>query len=175
MDQKLPTPINIQKLEKNLRDYDPILKTKLLNGFTKGFDLGFRGHTNNDLNVSNLSSVKDNPSIIDSAISKELSANRIAGPFKKTPFESFQINPIGIVPKKTPGSFRMITNLSSPSGTSINDNICDVFSNVTYVSFDEAIKVIISAGSQAFFSKIRYSECFSVTPNSPKPIPSSVF
>ena len=51
-------------------DYYPILRIKLIKGFREGFDLGFRGYPNNDLNVYNLSSVKDNPFVIDSAISK---------------------------------------------------------------------------------------------------------
>ena len=150
-----------------MTDYDPILKTKLINGFKNGFDLGYRGIPNNDLNVSNLSSVKDNTSIIDAAISKELTAKRISGPFKYPPFKNFQINPIGIVPKKNPGSFRMITNLSSPSGTSINDKIADIFSNVSYVSFDEAIKIIIAAGPHAFLSKSDIQSAFRLLPIHP--------
>ena len=165
--EKLPTPINILKFSKDLTGYDPILKTKLIIGFQQGFDLGFRGYPNNDLKVSNLKSVSDHPLVIDSAISKELAAKRIAGPFCKPPFNSFQINPIGIVPKKIPGSFRMITNLSSPAGTSINDNIDDIFSNVSYTSIEEAIKLIISAGPHAYLAKSDIQHAFRLIPITP--------
>ena len=163
----LPTPINIIKFSRDLTDYDPILKAKLILGFSNGFDIGFRGYPNNDLSVKNLNTVNDHPNVVEASIAKEIAAGRIAGPFNKPPFQTFQLNPIGIVPKKSPGSFRMITNLSSPSGTSINDCINDVFSNVSYVSFDEAIKVIISAGPQAFLAKSDIQSAFRLIPITP--------
>ena len=66
----LPTPIDIKKFEKELVNYDPILKAKLVCGFKKGFDLGFRGYSNNNLNVDNLSSTAVHPEVVDKAIQK---------------------------------------------------------------------------------------------------------
>ena len=150
-----------------MTDYDPILTAKLIKGFKQGFDLGYRGYPDNNLNISNLTSSKDHPTVINKTISKELAAGRIVGPFKQLPFDNFQINPIGVVPKKSPGTFRMITNLSSPAGTSVNDNISDVFSNVSYTSFEEAIKIIISVGSQAFLAKTDIQSAFRLIPIHP--------
>ena len=131
--------------------FDPILAAYLVKGFSEGFDLGFRGHANNAIEVENLRSAQSHSQVIDLAIQKELLASRISGPYEEIPFDKFQLSPIGVVPKKSPGSYRMITNLSSPEGTSINDNISNVFSNVNYTSFAQAIRMIIDAGPKAFF------------------------
>ena len=165
--KKLPTPINVECLQRDLTGYDPILKTQIIKGFNNGFDLGFRGHANNRTNIANLKSAIQHPEVVDKNISKELKAGRIAGPFKMIPFDKFQLNPIGVVPKKTPGSFRMITNLSSPQGNSINDNISDIFSKVNYASFSEAIKMIIDAGPNAFLAKTDIEHAFRLIPINP--------
>ena len=48
---------------------------------------------------------------------------RIAGPFETQPFPVFHISPLGLIPKKVPGEFRMIYHLSFPEGQSVNSHI----------------------------------------------------
>ena len=43
----------------------------------------------------------------------------IAGPFDAAPFVNFQINWFGIIPKSTPGKWRLITDLSFPHRSSV--------------------------------------------------------
>lgn len=45
---------------------------------------------------------------------ESLRANRIAGPFTQPPFPNIQVSPLGLVPKKSPGEFRLIHHLSYP-------------------------------------------------------------
>ena len=54
---------------------------------------------------------------------KELAAGRIAGPSDTPIFPNMRCSPLGFVPKKEPGEFRMIHHLSYPHGDSINDQI----------------------------------------------------
>ena len=70
-------------------------------------------------------------------IKAEIPASRLKGPFPKPPFENIQISPIGCVPKKSPGDFRLIHHLSYPPGSSINDGIMPELASVSYCSFDE--------------------------------------
>ena len=56
------------------------------------------------------------PEIVSAKLQKELSLGRMAGPFDSSPFDDFAISPIGLVPKKTQGAFRMIHHLSYPAG-----------------------------------------------------------
>ena len=64
-----------------------------------------------------------NPLTVDLKISKELEAGRLAGPFAEPPFTQLGIPPLGVVPKKVPGEFRLFHHLSYPKGSSINDGI----------------------------------------------------
>ena len=100
-------------------------------------------------------------------IEKELLANRIKGPYLSSPFSKFQISPIGLVPKKEPNSYRMITHLSCPDGTSINDGISKDFATVMYASVDDAIKAILKVGKGAFLAKADIKSAFRLIPVSP--------
>ena len=56
-------------------------------------------------------------------------------------------SPIGLVPKDhQPGKFRLIIDLSSPMGASINDGINSDLTSLTYPRVDNAIALINSAG-----------------------------
>ena len=69
-------------------------------------------------------------------------AHRLAGPFDTPPFPVFRVAPLGIVPKKTPGEFRLIHHLSYPTCKSVNDEISHEHSSVQYANIDHAIKKI---------------------------------
>jgi hypothetical protein len=58
-------------------------------------------------------------------LAKEISQGRIAGPFDELPFVNKHISPIGVVPKKEAGQYRLIHHLSYPKDNSINDHIPD--------------------------------------------------
>ena len=58
----------------------------------------------------------------------------------------------------------MITNLSSPAGSSINDGICDVFARVSYASLDTAINLILEAGQNPFLAKSDIKSAFRLIP-----------
>ena len=163
----LPTPIKVDILSLHLCKYDKILSAKLVSGFRHGFDLGFRGHASCNLNTSNLTSAKSHPEVITKSISEEIAAGRVMGPFLRPPFDIFQVNPIGVVPKKTPGTFRFITNLSSPASQSINDNIHDIFAEVSFSTIEDAIRHIIAVGPGAFLAKSDIESAFRLIPIHP--------
>ena len=74
-------------------------------------------------NSKNLASALQHPVIVDNKLEKEISLNRIAGPFPSPPFSNLVISPLGVVPKKAEGEFRLIHHLSYPEGGSVNDCI----------------------------------------------------
>ncbi len=93
--------------------YDPILSAQIIKGFIEGFTIGYFGVPNSCYDIENSSSVYEHLSVVDDAVAKEVNAGRFIGPLTKLPYCTFQLNPLGVVPKKS-GSFRLITNLSSP-------------------------------------------------------------
>ena len=82
-----------------------------------------------------------NPEHITEAIKKELLRGHTAGPFLTPPFKDLHCSPLVAVPKKD-GSYRLIMDLSSPSGNSINDYISKDEYPVTFAKFNESIKML---------------------------------
>ena len=118
-----PTPIQLEKMMPFLRNYhNKTDARRLINGFTNGFSLGYEGERV-PMSARNLKSAFDHPQVVESKIGKEVELGRIVGPFSSPPFQNFRCSPIGVVPKHTPGEFRLIHHLSSPRGSSVNDQI----------------------------------------------------
>ncbi|XP_074639612.1 uncharacterized protein LOC141897834 [Acropora palmata] len=91
-------------------------------------------------------SALDNPEAVDAKLQKELESHRLAGPFQSPPLSPFWISPLGLVPKKVQGEFRLIHHLSFPPGLSVNDGISSDHTSVKYATIDEAIQLIKIAG-----------------------------
>lgn len=164
----LPTPIKFHKLKQKLLDYDTAEVNYLDKGFTEGFSLGCSSRTNDDLNINNLKSADLNPVSVQNYLDKEISLGRISEPLSTLPFQHFQINPLGLVPKNEPGTFRTIVDLSFPPGKSINDSIPDEAAEVSYCSITDAIKMIIAKGRNSFLSKVDIEKAFRLIPVHPK-------
>ena len=100
-------------------------------------------------------------------LAKEISQGRIAGPFHELPFVNMHISPIGVVPKKEVGQYRLIHNLSYPTDKSINDHIPDEIKTVQYTSIDDAIDIILNVGPNVTMAKTDISNAFRIIPIHP--------
>ena len=138
----------------------------MIDGFSFGFRVGFVGTSRLHL-ASNLQNAKEKPEILAARLEKELCAGRIVGPFSRPPFDNFISLPLGIVPKKTPGEFRLIPRLSYPDGSSVNDFIPDQFSSVQYASIRDAITLIKSLGGACYMAKTNIKSAFLIIPIHP--------
>ena len=72
---------------------------------------------------------------------KELERGHIAGPFAQPPLKKFRSFPLGAVPKKD-GTSRLIIDLSSPNGLSINDFMSKEDYSVTSSKFDDVVSMV---------------------------------
>ena len=152
-----------------LSSYEPTKAQFLFDGFTFGF------HVHSNLVVEdtlcgphNLLSAQLNPAVVEEKLNKELSAGRIAGPFASPPFPSFHVSPLGVVPKKVPGDFRMIHHLSFPKGQSVNDNIPSEHTSVSYANIDDAIRFIKRCGVGSYLAKTDIKHAFRIIPIHPE-------
>ena len=128
-------------LEQELTGYpDMNMVDHLLSGFKQGFRIGYKG-LDFPLITKNLPSATENPEQVTAAIIKELERDHTAGPFTHPPFENFRCSPLGAVPKKD-GTHRLIIDLSSPSGLSINDFISKEDYSVTFAKFDDVVSMV---------------------------------
>ncbi len=163
---EIPTPVQIQRLLPLLHGYDVELVHALYNGFKFGFPIHFQG-PRVSLYAKNLASAYEHPQIVSAKIFKELGANRLAGPFDSPPFSTFRVSPLGLIPKKTPGEFRMIHHLSFPDGSSINDSIPSEFTSMNYARVDDAIALIKRLGPGCFLAKMDIQNAFRIIPIRP--------
>lgn len=95
----------------------------LRRGFRNGFRIGADPSLVQHSSPSNMPSAVANPVVVDRYIEEE----RVNGKLQEVDSSQASYthcNPIGMIPKPhQPGKFRLIVNLSSPEGTSVNDAI----------------------------------------------------
>ena len=139
----------------------------IISGITNGFDLGFRGKDDSYI-AQNMRSVVIQKDVVRNYIKGEITAGRVMGPFKEPPFSFFRCSPIGVVPKKTAGKFRVIMNLSKPKGSSVNDCINKEDFSLSYVTVDQAIDKILSLGKGCLLTKVDVETAFRIVPVKPE-------
>lgn len=162
-----PTPINISQLKPLLLKYPNVeARTILIDGFEKGFRVKYNG-VRSARHSLNLKSVRENIELAKTKLAQEVELGRVAGPFIHPPMENFQVSPLGLVPKKKAGEFRLIHHLSHPPGSSINDFISDDDARVTYSRFDTAVEVMRDLGQGALLAKLDIKSAFRLLPIHP--------
>jgi len=164
--QKAPSPIKLNVLKKWLQHYNQAEATILWSGFKYGFRLNYEGERKARFS-KNLKSAVQYSSVVKQKIDKEIQTGRVAGPFDHVPIANLQISPIGIVPKKSPGDYRLIHHLSYPIGSSINDFIDPKICSVKYTEFDEAVFMIQDLGKNCWLFKMDIKSAFRLLPIHP--------
>ncbi|KAM8945815.1 uncharacterized protein RCH25_049154 [Pelodytes ibericus] len=89
------------------------------------------------------------------------------GPFPSSPIPGLLVSPLGVVPKKEQGKFRLIHHLSFPRGRSVNDGIDDELCKVSYTSFDQATRWVRKMGQGALLAKTDIEAAFRLLPVHP--------
>lgn len=164
---KAPSPVVLSVLRRWLREYPfPEDAAFLLQGFSVGFRLPISLPL---LVVSpkNLKSARDHPAVVRDKVESEIRLGRMCGPFANSPLPDLCISPVGVVPKKVPGKFRLIQHLSFPHGGSVNDAIPEAFCRVQYQLFDQAVLLIRGFGPGALMAKLDIESAFRLLPLHP--------
>jgi hypothetical protein len=143
-------------------------KAPLVKGLREGFRLRSTIPTDPIKNgYTNHISASSNPSIVSKKLSVELALGRIAGPFSVKPFPNFVISPLGLVPKKEEGAYRLIHDLSFPKDFSVNSHIDPSFTSVRYELMDKCIAHIMSIGQGCLIAKADLKDAFRLLPVAP--------
>ena len=83
-------------------------------------------------------------------------------------FDPFHVSPLALQPKKTPGEFRLLHNLSHPyDHTSVNAGIPQINRTVQYSSVGQAIREIQQLPRGSFASKSDISNTYKIIPIKP--------
>ncbi|CAG8648486.1 7121_t:CDS:1 [Dentiscutata heterogama] len=142
----------------------------LRNGLEHGFRFNFSGKRVTKIQ-ENLKSIDIEPSALTNYINSEIAIGRMCGPFSinNPPCSIFQVNPCGLVEKKNtnPKVYRVISHLSSPLGTSINDGIDRIEFATKYENLNHAIGWITKYGRGCLLSKIDIQDAYRILPVHP--------
>ena len=115
----------------------------------------------------NLKSAEEWPDVVKAKLTDELEAGRVVGPYDSPPFDDLVVSPIGVVPKKALGKYRMIHHLSYPKGGSVNDFIPQDNKTVFYPNVDTAVDIILDMGGDVWLAKTDIESAFRIVPVRP--------
>ena len=112
----------------------------------------------------NMSSPAETSQVIEDYLTKEAAAGNIFRLFSPSLLPSAHINRFGVIPKKYQlGKWRLITDLSYPEGSSVNDAIDPSLCSLSYTSVDVvAAWVRCSPGKHRGEISLLASPCFTL-------------
>ena len=88
-------------------------------------------------------------------IREEAAAGLFLGPIVEDQAQFVHISKFGVIPKgHVPGKWRLITDLSSPAGLSVNDSINVPICSLTYITVDQVAAVAATLGVGSLLAKI---------------------
>lgn len=159
----LVTPLQWSQVQAELRDYpDQSAAAYVLTGLREGFHIGFDASSVSlQSSSSNMRSALEHPSVVDDYLQVEVSCGRVAGPFATPPVPGLHVSRFGVIPKNNqPGKWRLILDLSSPEGHSVNDGIPKTPFSVQYVTVDAFVAGIMARGRGTLMAKFDVASAY---------------
>lgn len=90
------------------------------------------------------------------------------GPFQRSQFPEVHVSPFGVIPKSDPGKWRLILDLSSPRGHSVNEGIARELCSLSYVSVDDIATRVLNLGRGALVAKFDLKAAYKHIPVHPE-------
>ena len=169
------SPLQFSQFEAELGDYpDQAAAAYVVTGLRKGFRTGFEASSVSLRSVSaNMSSGLVHPSVIDAYLESEVSRGRMAGPFTALPCPELRISRFGVIPKNNQHvQWRLILDLSSPKGHSVNNGIPKPLFSVHYVTVDFFIEGIMAQGRELLWPSSMWRAPTAMWPSIRRIVPS---
>ena len=95
----------------------------LVTGIREGVRIGLLANSNCQSIVGNFPSAATHCEVVSSFLASQVEAGYIIGPLPAHVCSNVVTSRMAVVPKSTPGKFRVIVDLSAPAHNSVNDNI----------------------------------------------------
>ncbi len=159
------TPLRVQEWATLLR-YHP--ETELLSGISQGFRVGFKATSKLRSAKTNFPSVQHHSEVVKKYLDAELALGRMLGPFDPQQLPGVHISSFGVIPKQHQvGRWRLIVDLSSPEGASVNDGIPTQLYSLKNIKVDEIAKSILRIGMGTEVAKMDIKSAYHIVPVHP--------
>ena len=172
MDKALPlelhgitAPLDWIEWDKALAAHpDQQFREYIVNAIKEGFRLGFDYSKSCNGAPRNMAT---HAPIIRDYLAEECAQGRVAGPFDPGHPPGVQVSKFGVIPKSTPGKWRLIVDLSSPDGASVDDGIGEEACSLSYVTVDDAAREVLRQGVGSLLGKVDIKSAYRVVPVHP--------
>ena len=163
------TPLRQPAWQRALSSHpDQAFSRYILQGITNGFHIGADRATYFRPNLSNMPSVQQQPQLVEAHLRTEAEAGRLLGPLPLHLARLVQTSPIGLIPKpRQPGKWRLIVDLSSPVGNSVNEAISPDVCHMQYASVLDAARIIRQMGAGSELAKLDLHNAYRMVPVHP--------
>ena len=168
----ISTPLRVEAWEQALADHphkEWVLA--LLRGMRQGFRIGLRSSAQCRSSVSSHPSARVHSQVVGEFLQQQVAAGFMMGPFEPQECSGVVTSSVGVVPKSTPGKFRVIVDLSRPEGASVNDQLLRELTHVAYSSIEDASLAMHALGQGAQLAKIDIRDAYRIIPVHPEDRP----
>ena len=166
----IKTPLKVRAWEQALAQHpDGEFARFVLRGIAGGFRIGFNYQSFSCKPArGNMKSATESADVVEEYLFTEQAAGRVVGPLAPENVPFVQISPFGVIPKSEPGKWRLIVDLSSPEGKSVNDGICKELCSLSYVRVDDIVPVIQKLGQGTLLAKLDVQAAYRTVPVHPE-------
>ena len=143
----------------------------ILRGIEEGFRIGFHGdHEKLRSRMKNMISAAEHPVVVDDYLEGERRHKRVAmvGTPERARELGVHCSPFGVIPKRNRANkWRLILDLSSPEGHSVNDGVCKDLATLSYISVDDVVAEILKRGRGTMLAKMDVKQAYRNIPVHP--------
>lgn len=167
------TPLDVEAWKELLRDHpDKWFASFIVKGVEQGFRIGFQGNQRGLQSAKrNMWSASEHPDIVSDYLENEVSLNKIAriGHPERASELKIHCSPFGVIPKRNQvNKWRLILDLSSPEGKSVNDGIPKELVSLTYMSVDDVVYEVVRRGKGTLLAKMDVQQAYRNIPVHPQ-------
>ena len=168
----ISTPLQAEAWERALADHPhKEWVSALLRGMRQGFRIGLRSSARCRSSAVSRPSARAHSQVVDEFLQQQVAAGFMIGPLEPQECSGVVTSSVGVVPKSTPGKFRVIVDLSRPEGASVNDQLLRELTHVAYSSIEDASFAMHTLGPGAQLAKIDIRDAYRIIPVHPEDRP----
>ncbi len=113
-------------------------------------------------------SADEHPEVVDNHFREEVTSERLVEmPGSEAERLGIHTSPFGVIPKNKSNKWRLILDLSSPTGQSVNGGIGKELASLSNVSVDDVVNRVQQLGKGAMMAKIDVKQAYRNMPVHP--------